>query len=572
MIPSRLLALPLLAAGLAPSAIAVGAHAPGPAAQEGGGARVVPAASPEELFARGRELLEAGDADAAAPLLEAADARMGGGLTTRRWVLRAWMEQDRINDALDGIDALARTHEGVEIDYLYGMAFAKKAHLQLRQGVRGASLGMHFDDAVRLLAGVVEAEPERFPDAHHALAVSAWYAPTPDLPLARRAAETAVLVAPDDPRPHHQLGRIAFSQYVAGFTAPQDAERPPAGRVHPHWQRACVAFARVAELLGEPTEPDRARILTDAFVQRARLFAWKRDWRATADCYAQAIGWSPGDPLVDYARIRETLLPRGLFLSALESGAALHAPRAADRPPGETRTLEWWLGYELLAAGRPEEAALAFERSLAAAPPIPNAWYWLARARFELGEQDAAAAALEENWALDPVDLIRSTTGDRVAALAMLDGLLAHVRGTGDDDAALVLAEVRAETALDVQADWRRLGRLFRDRALEEGRPETEASELLERSWAAFVRGLDLGEDDATLVFDAAELLDVHLGRDPERALALYDRAIALAVDALETGDLSRREHERHLSLLEAARRARARLAEREEGGAPAAR
>src|SRR5206468_12831120 len=104
--------------------------------------------SVEGLIARGREALEAGKVPEAQKLFEQAAEKDGSSLRTRTWVIRSWMEQGRINDSLDAIDAIARGGaiakgragakdgpttkgdasakggvSGKEIDYLYGMAF-----------------------------------------------------------------------------------------------------------------------------------------------------------------------------------------------------------------------------------------------------------------------------------------------------------------------------------------------------------------------------------------------------------------------------------------------------------------
>ena len=81
----------------------------------------------DDLIARGRALLDAGELDGALELFEQADAESKGTLSTRMWVLRVWFAQDRINDAFNQTDALAENNKGPDLDYLYGMGSFLKA-------------------------------------------------------------------------------------------------------------------------------------------------------------------------------------------------------------------------------------------------------------------------------------------------------------------------------------------------------------------------------------------------------------------------------------------------------------
>ena len=108
------------------------------------------------------------------PLVEAAARLDGNSMRTRLWVLRTWMDLDRSNDTLDAIDEMSRSGEtGPEVDYLYGMAFARRALNHLSQGVTDASIQMNFMDATEHLKRALAASPKRFSDGHLSLATAA---------------------------------------------------------------------------------------------------------------------------------------------------------------------------------------------------------------------------------------------------------------------------------------------------------------------------------------------------------------------------------------------------------------
>src|SRR5262245_795347 len=115
-------------------------------------APAVDAAAKDDIDASielGRKALEAKRVAEAQKIFDEAAAQDGSTLRTRTWVLRAWMEDGRVNDALDAIDALDKSGaKGPPIDYLYGMAFACKARGYLATGTGGAATQMAIEDAV----------------------------------------------------------------------------------------------------------------------------------------------------------------------------------------------------------------------------------------------------------------------------------------------------------------------------------------------------------------------------------------------------------------------------------------
>ena len=153
--------------------------------------------SVDALIAKGRALLDEGKASEAQAVFEAAEKKDGATIRTHMWVLRAWTAQGRINDSLDEIDKLDHAgNKGPAMDYLYGMAFALKAHGYILDGVKDSSIVMHFTDAVTYLQSATAADPAQFHDAFGPLAEAAYY--TQKLDVARAAAEKALANRPTD--------------------------------------------------------------------------------------------------------------------------------------------------------------------------------------------------------------------------------------------------------------------------------------------------------------------------------------------------------------------------------------
>lgn len=65
------------------------------------------------------------------------------------------------------------------------------------------------------------------------------------------------------------------------------------------------------------------------------------------------------------------------------------------------------------------------------------------------------------------------------------------------------------------------------------------ARELMEASYAAYVRASELAPDDARVINDTGLILTYYLRRAPETARAYHERAIAVGAPRLEAGDLA---------------------------------
>lgn len=497
-----------------------------------------PAGSPPDaLLAEGQGLLHAGRAREAEALFAQAAALDDDPLRSRLWLLRSWMDQGRSNETLDAIDALVREGaEGPAIDYLYGMAFTRRAQDKLAQGAVDSSVQMNFEDAVGLLQSAVEAEPERFADGWPALAYSAWM--SLDLPLAREAAERAVAVRPESPEDRALLGRIAFSQFRAAYDAAGDWS-PEA---EADWQRASAAFREAIALFGTADREGERFLLSDAQVQLANACLWKEDTRAAVDAYAEAIGWAPD--AVDYAQVRPLFQPAD-FRTALEDGLALAERRFASAAPDDQAApqgpndaaLLWWLGYARYAAGASAEAEEAFLRALDKEPSYANAWFYVALSRYAREDWGGTADALRAAWDADAPAVVAEMQTDLELNLAKLSYVVAwSVDQQRLADAAL-LSRINAESALDVATYWNDLGLFLRDLG-EEQEVRSDALALYEEAYEAYRRALALAPDDPQILNDTAVMLHYYLGRDLDRALSMYARAKQLAREQLDSGEV----------------------------------
>ena len=115
----------------------------------------------DTLIIEGRKELEAGDWSRARDTFARAH-RISPGLRTRMWVLRTWIDEGRNNDVLKAIDDLrdglkveGRESDTIELDYLYGMAFAYRARALVASGVVDGAVTMNFLDAQSHLQKVV---------------------------------------------------------------------------------------------------------------------------------------------------------------------------------------------------------------------------------------------------------------------------------------------------------------------------------------------------------------------------------------------------------------------------------
>jgi tetratricopeptide (TPR) repeat protein len=94
------------------------------------------------------------------------------------------------------------------------------------------------------------------------------------------------------------------------------------------------------------------------------------------------------------------------FLLAQQGGdldrALALAKAAVESPSGSVSTIDT-LGYVYLKRGEPDVAVWQFRQAVAdATPPVPDYYYHLGMALFELGKKDQAKKAIEQALALEP--------------------------------------------------------------------------------------------------------------------------------------------------------------------------
>lgn len=525
-----LLPLLLAAALAAPTSRPAAAIAPGyaaPAARQD--------AEVERLIAEGRKLLALKKATEAEGLFQQAAELDGSSFRTRMWVLRAWMDQGgRSNDTLTAIDELAETHDGPELDYLYGMAWERRAEEQLAQGALGA-LNMNFGTAVDLLSKAVATEPDRFADAFQPLARAAWY--QGDLDVARKAADEAVRRFPKSADAAFDLGRIAFSQFVEAQKDPEAA-----AEADTHWQAARDAFRRTIELLGTPNKRDWATLtqLAQAHRQLGDALMWRQLADEAKPAYTKALTLDPG--AVDCAQLLNTLGLEGLR-EVLEQAAPAFENRFGKSDARDAAML-WWLGYARFAAQEHEAAEEAFLEAVDKTPGYANAWFYIAMSRYSLKSYDGATQALLAGWDLDPEAILREMQSNPSLNTAKVEYLIVPCVEAARFQDAANLAEICAETALNEAHHWNNLGFFLREEGsrlanVEDPTERERAERVFERSLTAYERALDLSPEDPTYLNDTAVVLHYYLDRDLDHALALYEAAAEKAQATIQAGGLS---------------------------------
>lgn len=507
----------------------------------------------------GRQRLDERRPELAEPCFQKAFDLDPTDFESKLWLIRSWMDQGRSNDSLDAIDELRRAgHSGPRMEYLYGMAFLRRAQGQLSSGVMDTSPRMNFEDAAFRLGKALEAFPTQYPDAYQGVAISAWYCQ--DLERARWAGEMAVQLDPTNARACLQLGRIAMSQFSAERSAQEGPEWTPEMRATQ--QRALEVFRLAIEALGQPLDdPNGQRLLSDSGIQLGHAEAWGGRLDEALQAYALGIAWSP--EAVDYRQLQNVLGTgpstgafAGRFHRALEAGARRFQSNFGQGDPRDANLL-WWLGWERLGAGHGVGSELAFLASARKNPSFINAWFYAALARFEAGNFAGGADLLSEGWQRDSNIMVDSVLADKDTHLWILKQALGRlVAGQRFANAetnrrAAILARLIAESDPYEGWNWNNLGMFVRDQAdalIHEGTREASSEpvhELYETSYGAYERSLALLPEDPGVINDTAVLLHYYLKRESTQALEMYAKAAELATKALEDEELDDWERNR---------------------------
>lgn len=519
----------------------------------------------QPLIVEGRALLEAHKPAEAQVLFERAAEADGDTFRTRMWVLRAWMDQGRSNDTLDALDALARAgRDGPEMDYLYGMAFVRRAEDHIEAGVTDSSIRMNFEEAVDRLENAVREDEELYRDALEPLAKAAWFAQ--ELERARRAAEKAVARFPDDGRTWLTYGRVSMSL----FRVEQDAE-PWSPRAEKQWAAAEKGFARAVKAFGEPSDPAEEQLLSQAALEYGHTLMWKLRREQAVEAYATAMAWAP--ETIDFGQVRDVLAARDRdtgapdeetgsgpdakdlrhFNQSLEAGAVgFTEHHDADDPRGVA--LFWWLGWSRLELADYPGAEEAFLAALRCAPDAANSWFYVAMARYARDDRNGAIEALAKGWSIDPAAIVKEMRIDPDNHVARLEVLTGWAREQDRLADCALLSEICAETAEKDARHWHNMGIFLREQAAkikaDPGHDPAQLADLVARSFEAHQRAMQLTPDDPQLLDDTAVLLQYYLDRDLPLAMTMYERAIELAEKSLAAPDLQQAERRR----IEAAR------------------
>ena len=488
-----------------------------------------------ELIEKGRQALESGKPADAQKLFDQAAEKDKNSLRTRTWVLRSWMDQGRINDSLDAIDALAKGGaKGAEIDYLYGMAFSQKARGYLTSGVSNGPIQMSLEDAVQFLEKATKADPELARDAFVPLAEAAWYCQKLD--LARTAAEAGVRRSPKDGDAQFMLGQVAFSQYSA---AKDDGSRK--AEADAAWEAAKGAFARAAEIFAAPKDADAADKLARAQLNLGHAFAWKEMWPEAQAAYAAAVVAKPS--VVDLTLVQRALGSER-FLATVE--AALPKLSAQENAnPADVAALTWWVGWGRLALNQYEKAEEALAAAVAKRPEFLNTWYFLAVARHGKKDMEGALAALRKYADADAEDLGVMLLKDPDTSVRVIDGLVGFCAEKQRNQDAAFLSELECGIYPNETRYWNNAGLFWReagDEIRKGADPEAKkkAPALFEKSWKAYSKALEIEPENPALLNDAAVILHYYLDRDLDKARAMYKKAAERAKVELAKPDLAK--------------------------------
>jgi Tfp pilus assembly protein PilF len=487
----------------------------------------------DALVEQGRKALAEKHVAEAQRIFDEAAKQDGNTLRTRMWVIRGWIEEGRVNDALNAIDALDREGaKGPAIDYLYGMAFAYKARGYIESQVGGSAISMSLEDAVQYLDRAVKADPELARDAYVPLAEAAWN--TQKLDIAGPAAEQAVARAPKDADAQFLLGRVALARFAASRNQTEKAAESEA-----NWETARKAFTQAAELIGRPEGPSVADKLARIRVDLGHTYVWKDKLEEAQREYAEAISW--GAALVNLTQVR-AVLGAERFLGAMETAAASIAHHPGAEAP-EIATVQWWLGWARYEQKQYEAADQAFSVAVAKWPGYTNSWFYIMLSRYHRRDYEGATAALRRHFDEDPADLVTSILGSPEANLRIVDYLVGWLAQKQRNAEAAMISEIQAAVEPTATRFWNNAGLFWRDagEALwKSDRPGAaqEAKDAFEKSWYSYTKALEIEPENPALLNDAAVILHYYLDREREKAKAMYEKSFERATAELERTDL----------------------------------
>lgn len=501
-------------------------------------ATLVAQESVDALVARGRALLREGKTTDALDVFTQAAKKDNDSLKTRTWVLRTWLAQGRLNDAMEATEKLEREGaKGPEIDYLFGVGWALRTKEYLATGAPGGILDAAFVDATTFLAAAVKADPERFSDAFPLLAEAAWH--SQKLDVARQAADKSIEMFPSDPDARVQHGKICMSQFAVA-----NADETQKAAAETLLGTAHASFAKAVELLaGAKSSVERAK-LAQAHVQLAYCYGWKQKGDEQAKEYAAALALDPS--AVDLAQVRGSLTPEQ-FGKTLEDATKSYAATNGEADTGDA-TMLWWLGFARYEQKEYAKAEEAFVAAVTKWPQYYNSWWFAALSRYHQQKYDEAIVALRKNFEANAEDLVASINSNRelnVGILGYLTGRAFNAKPQRLLDAAF-LAEVLTNVDPTNSRNWNDMGLFLRDEGerrmrskKDEDKDAAVTKDLMERAYVAYRKALELAPDDPNYLNDTALMLHYHLDRDLDQARAWYVKAAQKAEEELARKDLT---------------------------------
>lgn len=486
-----------------------------------------------KLIAEGRKLLDRDQSEAALAKFEQADQLSGQDLSTRLWVLRAWMDLGRLNDAFNEAEALQKEHgDSPGFDYLFGYGSFVRARNLIQAG---GNPGLAFGDAISYMQSALDADPETYADGWLTLAHASWYAP--ELDRALSAIEKAVAYDPDSPKVRSIEGEIHFSAYKDAVQRAGEGETAPKEHAH----QALAAFARASELT--PKKVEHATEQTAIWRQIGFVHAWLGDLTKASEAFAEALSWDP--TAIDYNLLWQTVVRENdlkVFNSTLANGLAGYKKRFGEESPGSA-TILWWLGYGQMTAGEHEKAEASFRESVARNKDFLNSWFYVGLTRYHRQDYEGACNAWLEYWDENPGSLVATIQGSESHWMPIVEFATSKVTESGYSRRglpALELAERMNQVLSGVQPanglHWNNLGLLRRDIGalkwrMRERNPISvrDAMKIYDSAWNAYNKAVTLSPKDPGYLNDAAVILHYYLVRDLDTAREYYERAQAEA-------------------------------------------
>lgn len=489
----------------------------------------------DELATEVRALLVTRDHEAARAKIAQLVEADGDTRRSKVWDLRGQMTSGLLNDVLKEIDKLSRERQGPGTNYLYGMAFAIKADQALTSGITDGTVGTYMIDAQNFLEQAVENDGDRFDDAYVILCKVARG--NFDLEASIRAGEKAVKAYPKDPIAHIALGTAQVDRYsqIASDEARKDEVAGLGESMVSHLEIG-------VKLL--PAEKDHSRAPEHArgWKKLGEAQLWIKNTKAAGDAYAEAMAWDPSQ--IDFGQLWSSL-GEG-FIPCLDKGKQAFQKRYGKELQSDALLL-WWLGYARFYSGNAEMNAIAQEELLESVrkwPAYANSYYYVMHLRYAVSDLDGAVDIMLEFWKANPTAAVSTVTNDLAGAKPYIASLVSHCYANRKLDGA-VLAELLANADLPGDAHWSDRGLFLRDHAdilIRNDRKLANDQLVLsyyEDSVEAYERALRIAPKHPNYMNDLAVVLDYNLGRDLDRALALYDEANVFAKALMEDPEVS---------------------------------